>query len=90
VRTTKTRHGAALAAVIWYLLVAPVQQTGPFTKVDIKAPLKEWNMQATFEDKQACENARTEYLAYPPPCCGAVGQKAILCVSADDPGLKGK
>jgi hypothetical protein len=24
-------------------------------------------MQATFDDKQACENALKEYLAYPPP-----------------------
>jgi hypothetical protein len=82
------RHAAALALMGWYLMVAPVEQTGPFVKVDVKAPLKEWDAQATFDDKKVCENARTEYLAYPPPCCGAVGEKAILCVASDDPRLR--
>jgi hypothetical protein len=81
-------HAAALALVGWFLMVAPVEQTGPFAKVDIKAPLNEWDSQATFDDRQACENARTEYLAYPPPCCGEVGEKGILCVASDDPRLK--
>jgi hypothetical protein len=86
----KIRHAAALALVGWYLLVAPVEHTGPFVKVDIKALLKEWDTQATFDDKQACESARTEYLAYPPPCCDLISEKTILCISADDPRLKGK
>ena len=85
----KPRHAAAFALVGWYLMVAPIEKTGPFTAVKTKAPLKEWDTQATFDDKQACENARKEYLAYPPPAArDVVGEKVVLCVSADDPRLK--
>ena len=85
----KSRHAAALALVGWYLIVAPIEHTGPFTRVDIKAPMKEWDMQATFDIKESCETARAEYLAYPPPAASNLaGDKFIQCVSADDPRLK--
>jgi hypothetical protein len=83
------RHAAALALVGWFLMAAHIERDGPFTKEDIKAPLKEWDTLATFDSKQTCESARTEYVAHPRPFLPTI-DKAFQCVSEDDPRLKEK
>ena len=56
----KPRHGAALALVGWYLLIAPTfrkPQTDSFT-VDLSAPLSAWDLVSNYYS-----NARATMLA---------------------------
>jgi hypothetical protein len=85
------RHTATLALVGWYLMIPNAMRIGPFRGVDPKVPISEWNRQEQFDSKEHCEIARAEYVKYPPmPMRELDVEPVAVCVSADDPRLKGK
>jgi hypothetical protein len=87
----KPRHAAALALVGWYLMTAPIENTGSFWSVKRKVPISEWSRGEQFDTKEHCETALTEYLAYPPiPLREMKEALAAECVASDDPRLKEK
>jgi hypothetical protein len=99
----KPRHAAALALVGWYLMIPHMVQTGPFTSSfgGSKAPNGSWDVQATFGTSEACEAARTVYVAdtnnnfryrseSDPMVRRELAEEKIVaeCVATDDPRLK--
>jgi hypothetical protein len=98
------RHAAALAVVGWYLMVPPVNSTGPGPWIDRSAPLSKWKAKAAFDSAAECtvarhwkrENNVTDAQKYQ-----AAGQKIPFdlmteglswddaqCIASDDPRLK--
>lgn len=98
-------HAAALALVVWYLMVPHPVQIGPFTTTfgGSKNPNKDWDIQATFGTSESCKTARATYVADPnnnvryrsesdPIVRKELAEEKIVaeCVSSDDPRLKPK
>jgi len=94
-------HAAALALVIWYLMVPPLVNA-PY-KVDTEAPLASWKTFQTFDTAEECNKylssvqARYENTASAPLGSIKKGTRALAlhmtfakCVSSDDPALKAK
>jgi len=86
----KPRHAAALALIGWYLMTPPMDMRPPLdvTRVDRDAPLPRWGIVESFDSASACEKKRSRLQ-------GQSGQAyhlflGAICVSMDDPRLKGK
>lgn len=91
------RHAAALALVVWFLLVPPiVLDATDQPRVQPTAPLNEWRVYATFESREQCENLRDKIRegerGLPPSEKNAELKReaaaSLLCVANDDPRLK--
>jgi hypothetical protein len=50
----KSRHAAALALVVWYLMQPPVVGQGSGRNVWNHAPLRKWERAATFDSEEVC------------------------------------
>ena len=97
----KFYHAAALALVGWYLIVPPLTSE----KVLPNAPFSQWEQVKTFDTANACKKDMrflasifdSEAVKHAAAETGqaadlAVGKKrldAAICISADDPRLKG-
>ena len=88
----RLRHAGAIGLVGWYLMIPPMY---PGYKVDLDAPLSEWQVQESFETKGACSHGRSALVRkYPVDNeflrAGALGKRAAAsqCVEGDDPRLK--
>jgi hypothetical protein len=68
------RHAAALALVVWYLLV-PV---GP-TAMSYYLPLSQWKLIDTYHSESDCKKDQ--------PAISQVNVRSI-CIASDDPRLK--
>ena len=83
------RHAAALALVVWYLLVPPLYKG----EVEEKAPLKKWTVLQSFGTVAECSQWLSVMLdkADLDPATRTVVKHRLLaasCVSTDDPRLK--
>jgi hypothetical protein len=89
------RHAAALAFVGWYLMLPPPASDHQGT--DTTAPLSIWfRAKPVYETKADCERDKAGLIALkrenpssPAEQMKLEGEKAGLCVSSDDPRLKG-
>jgi len=89
---------AVLGLIIWFLMVPPLVNA-PW-KIDIQAPLKQWNTVRTFETEQECDRVMSAkhsgYKAHATAVIGSInrGTRAFAlqlvfseCVSENNPGL---
>jgi len=94
----KLRHAAALALVGWYLLAPPLDLSS--YSVQLKSPLANWQIMASFDTASACEDSRLTMSEKTRPWLNVPdhGQRDFLtasqyamahCVASDDPRLKG-
>jgi hypothetical protein len=94
-------HAAALALVVWYLMVPPLVNA-PY-KIDTEAPIASWKVYQTFATAEECEKSRSsaqakyQHTASAPIGSIKRGTRAFAlqmtfaqCVSSDAPGLKVK
>src|ERR1700722_14884301 len=58
----KTRHAAALAIVLWYLIIPPI---GADNKVDAHAPLSKWRIGVGFESEKDCDDSLKDAIKNP-------------------------
>ena len=92
------RHVAALALVVWYLMVPPPRTVGDHFETNFYAPLPKWTRLQMFDLKSQCESEREAYQQKPTGdlviMLGVAGArattKASQCVAADDSRLKEK
>jgi hypothetical protein len=91
----KPHHAVALALVGWYLMVPPMY--APNHEVDFNAPLAKWVIIDSFDTASECgvyANHWQSHFPYEgdPAKRTAVKSrlKAAICVSTDDPRLRGK
>jgi hypothetical protein len=92
----KLRHSAALALVLWYLIVPPSKGSPTFL-FDAHAPLNQWTIRDTFDTAAECrQQARTtanlfKALADKDGTIAAINNSKrfamAICVEADDPRL---
>jgi hypothetical protein len=84
----KPRHAAALALVVWYLMVPPDSAKAPHY-ADTEAPLARWTgREDYFDTLKSCEktlaelqnNERDKELIW----------ASSKCIASDDPRLKSK
>jgi hypothetical protein len=95
----KSRHAAALALVVWYLMVP---------KADLHAPLSQWSKVDSYDTRDLCESAKAfsiQMIDHPaslgPDIPARVHQigparmaeivqqvNASRCIATDDPRLK--
>ena len=52
------RHAAALALVVWYLMLPPSTSVYTF---DVKAPISKWIDFMIYDSARQCEDALTDY-----------------------------
>jgi hypothetical protein len=57
-----SRHAAALAIVIWYLMIPPI---GADNKIDAHAPLSQWRRGVGFESQQQCDDSLKDAIQNP-------------------------
>jgi hypothetical protein len=55
----KFRHAAALALIVWYLMLPPPAPSGGRL---IFEPLSEWKLIETFDSKNACQQMRSKLI----------------------------
>ena len=55
------RHAAALALMVWYLIVPPT--VGPYLRLDKSAPDSRWHIIQSFDTATACEGYLQEMKA---------------------------
>jgi hypothetical protein len=90
----KLHHAAALVLVGWYLFLPP---TSPDHSVDTKAPLSLWfKANHRFSSLSECKKVKQQLVdLHIKPYSSeherekAEGEMAAICVSSDDPRLKG-
>jgi hypothetical protein len=58
----KFHHAAALAIVVWYLLIPPI---GLDNKVDAHAPLSQWRRGVGFESEKDCDDSLKDAIQNP-------------------------
>ena len=58
----KTRHAAALAIVLWYLIIPPI---GADNKVDAHASLSKWRIGVGFESEKDCDDSLKDAIQKP-------------------------
>jgi hypothetical protein len=82
----KPRHAAALALVIWYLMVPPTIPVEP------KAPLADWMRIATYNTANDCVREFFKHHRSPNGEHDLIAETPVWarCVSSDDPRLKEK
>jgi hypothetical protein len=91
----KLRHAAALALVGWYLMAPPLSLGQPETN----APLSEWAVTGSLDTAEECGTVKTQVVQMAISKFTADSSehnrslvdeaKASLCISTDDPRLKG-
>ncbi|MGA9725586.1 MAG: hypothetical protein WBQ86_24225 [Candidatus Binatus sp.] len=99
------RHAAALALVVWYLMVPPDQPNlGDTVQWVSRAPIRDWEIIQRFDATSACEKRKHEIIsdaihaikddAKAKDADAVLSDYAIsnnaTCVSRDDPRLKEK
>ncbi len=84
----KICHAAALTLVGWYLLMPPWYLNKREPSWD--APISDWRINQSFDAADECEEVRT-YVKKNIDATTIAGRraKASVCVSTDDPRLKG-
>ena len=96
----KSRHGAALALVGWYLMVPPSASRVSDLAIGLE-PLYQWLQIGSFDSKNACEQGRrmminrfmTDLQRDPSDATAVHGLDALYyseCIAPDDPRLKPK
>jgi hypothetical protein len=88
----KLHHAAALALMVWYLLIPPwnVDSKGsPLFSSNPDAPLSQWTKEGTFDSPNACDQALHRLI-----CCNGseplpdrLREYAAQCITSDDPRL---
>jgi hypothetical protein len=58
----KFHHAAALAIVVWYLMIPPI---GADNKVDAHAPLSQWRRGVGFETQKDCDESLKDAIQNP-------------------------
>jgi UDP-N-acetylglucosamine:LPS N-acetylglucosamine transferase len=58
----KSWHGFALAIVVWYLLIPPIDAAN---KVDANAPLLTWRKGVKFDSQDECEQSLKDVIQHP-------------------------
>jgi hypothetical protein len=91
----KLCHAAALALVVWYLMVPPVQ--GAPAQILDHAPLSEWDIDFQYDTKAECEKAipsdkdtqeRVNQCSNGDCAVNSALPGYGRCIAADDPRLK--
>jgi len=95
----KPRHAAALALVGWYLMMPPITYENDVAKLERTAPLSQWIHigHRIFQSKRDCEirrkedDAETRKNPNSPvnPDRPFETLPNMVCISTDDPRLKG-
>jgi hypothetical protein len=57
----KSRHAAALAIVVWYLMIPPINHN----KVDAHAPMSKWKKGVSFDSEKECDDSLKDAIANP-------------------------
>ena len=94
----KSRHAAALALVVWYLMLPPPLLHGN-PPVDLEAPVSKWRLFSIHESAAECEkglvafykSAKAELIANPADERDRIQfyqLESSQCVASDDPRLK--
>jgi hypothetical protein len=88
----KLRHAAALAPMIWYLLIPPAGGNE-------HSPMNQWQMVNVFDTEAACQAGRQKYyndgieLMKMGKTSSAIEEShrftSATCLAADDPRLRG-
>ena len=84
----KLSHAAALAVVVWYLLMAPTfrnPQTDSFT-IDLNAPLSTWDFVSSYYSAADCRFAERDLVETAAEYPNVVGFYT-LCIASNDPRL---
>jgi hypothetical protein len=94
----KLRHAAALALVLWYLMVPPSKGSPTFL-FDARAPFNKWTVRDTFDTASECrQSAKTtarlfKAFAKKDGTAAAINNSkrfaTAICLETDDPRLKG-
>jgi hypothetical protein len=58
----KPHHAAALAIVVWYLMIPPIGVDG---KVDAHAPLSTWRKGVSFKSQTECDDSLKDAIEHP-------------------------
>ncbi|MGD0671186.1 MAG: hypothetical protein ABSB13_03860 [Candidatus Binatus sp.] len=58
----KSRHGAALAIVAWYLMIPPINADN---RVDAGAPLSDWRRSVSFDSADECKASLKDAIENP-------------------------
>ena len=82
----KLHHTAALAVAGWYLMMPPLGSDG---RRDDSAPLPQWKIRGSFDTAVECTDALAELLGRDFPEMVRQAILASMCISTDDPQLKG-
>jgi hypothetical protein len=88
------RDAAAVASMVWYLIVPP----GSFNNPDVKASFSKWQKLSSFETVQDCERQLSREQVEHGEIPSAKHVHPLLnirllagqCVAANDPRLKGR
>ena len=90
----KLRHAAALAMVGWYLMAPPLAATQKEWESFVNLPIGQWDIRQSFDSAEKCEVVRQQnsdrafHAGNPVPLSFRPDMMAV-CVSTDDPRLKG-
>lgn len=83
------RCAAALALLVWYLLLPPLRHDGT---VNMSAPLSKWKRLGNYDTSDDCETAlsdiRSRWVGHEPNFPAKTDE--ARCISSDDPRLKEK
>ena len=82
------RHAAALALVVWYLMVPPVHNGK-----HVNVPIAQWVNLKGFDSASACENFADRLLKVAKEKGNntqIIAAQVHECIATDDPRLKGK
>jgi len=58
----KSCHAAALAIVVWYLMIPPI---GVDNRVDAQAPLSQWRKGVSFNSQKECDDSLKDAIQNP-------------------------
>ena len=58
----KPLHAAALAIVVWYLMIPPI---GADNKIDPHAPLSKWRKGVSFQSQKECDDSLKDAIQNP-------------------------
>jgi len=87
------RHAAALVLVGWVLMLPPFIENHRPPEVNLNAPLAKWSIDGSFHTAQDCESAKLANEAYDRKqkyIPSLPRDEEAICISTDDPRLKGK
>jgi hypothetical protein len=86
----KFHHAAALALMVWYLIVPPAKSTG---EPDLQAPLSKWETDGSYDTAQACAKRYQADVQRALTFGHKIGHdvssriQAEKCIASDDPRL---